>query len=71
MLLWLSNHDVGTVTFCGALHELIVRLHRENVHAEVYSLLIDTFIRDSMQRDKLFHAIETSEYSRGFMIQQN
>ena len=31
----------------------------ENVHSEMYSLLIDTYIRDSEERYKLFHAIET------------
>lgn len=33
----------------------------ENVHAEVYSLLIETYVRDSAERDHLFHAIDTSE----------
>jgi len=31
----------------------------ENIHSEVYSLLIDTYIREPEQRDKLFQAIET------------
>ena len=31
----------------------------ENVHSEVYSLLIDTYIKDSSERDDLFDAIET------------
>uniref|UniRef100_A0A0P4VTN5 ribonucleoside-diphosphate reductase n=1 Tax=Rhodnius neglectus TaxID=72488 RepID=A0A0P4VTN5_9HEMI len=31
----------------------------ENVHSEMYSLLIDTYIRDSKERDYLFNAIET------------
>lgn len=31
----------------------------ENVHSEMYSLLIDTYIRDPMERDFLFNAIET------------
>ncbi|GAA5885413.1 hypothetical protein JCM16303_005187 [Sporobolomyces ruberrimus] len=31
----------------------------ENVHSEVYSLLIDTYIRDSEERAHLFNAIET------------
>ncbi|KAJ7638713.1 ribonucleotide reductase small subunit [Roridomyces roridus] len=31
----------------------------ENVHSETYSLLIDTYIRDPVQRDYLFHAVET------------
>uniref|UniRef100_A0A182WMC5 ribonucleoside-diphosphate reductase n=1 Tax=Anopheles minimus TaxID=112268 RepID=A0A182WMC5_9DIPT len=31
----------------------------ENVHSEMYSLLIDTYVRDSKQREFLFNAIET------------
>lgn len=31
----------------------------ENIHSEMYSLLIDTYIRDPVQRDYLFNAIET------------
>ena len=31
----------------------------ENVHAETYSLLIDTYIRDPEERQHLFNAIET------------
>ena len=28
----------------------------ENIHSETYSLLIDTYIKDSIEKDKLFHA---------------
>jgi ribonucleotide reductase beta subunit family protein with ferritin-like domain len=31
----------------------------ENVHAEMYSLLIDTFIKDNAEKDKMFNAMET------------
>lgn len=31
----------------------------ENIHSETYSLLIDTYIKDSKERDFLFNAIET------------
>ncbi|KAF7317914.1 Ribonucleotide reductase small subunit [Mycena kentingensis (nom. inval.)] len=31
----------------------------ENIHSETYSLLIDTYIKDSAQREYLFDAIET------------
>ncbi|XP_018796104.1 PREDICTED: ribonucleoside-diphosphate reductase subunit M2 [Bactrocera latifrons] len=31
----------------------------ENVHSEMYSILIDTYIKDSKQRNCLFNAIET------------
>jgi ribonucleoside-diphosphate reductase beta chain len=31
----------------------------ENIHSETYSLLIDTYIKDSAERARLFNAIET------------
>ncbi len=31
----------------------------ENIHAETYSLLIDTYIKDSTEKSRLFNAIET------------
>jgi ribonucleoside-diphosphate reductase beta chain len=31
----------------------------ENIHSEVYSLLIDTYIKDPAEKDKLFNAITT------------
>jgi hypothetical protein len=31
----------------------------ENIHSETYSLLIDTLIKDPMEKDKLLHAIDT------------
>src|SRR6202166_2911791 len=31
----------------------------ENIHSEAYSLLIDTYIRDPIEKDRLFHAIDT------------
>lgn len=31
----------------------------ENIHSETYSLLLDTLIRDSVEKNKLFNAIET------------
>merc|ERR1712083_961660 len=31
----------------------------ENIHSEMYSLLIDTFVKEPEERDKLFNAIET------------
>ena len=33
----------------------------ENIHSEMYSLLIDTYIRDPSEREYLFNAVETSE----------
>lgn len=31
----------------------------ENIHAETYSLLIDTFIKDPKEKDKMFNAMDT------------
>ncbi|MCB0396902.1 MAG: ribonucleotide-diphosphate reductase subunit beta [Flavobacteriales bacterium] len=31
----------------------------ENIHSETYSLLIDTFIREEQEKDRLFNAIDT------------
>jgi len=31
----------------------------ENIHAETYSLLIDTYIKDEQEKHKLFNAIDT------------
>jgi len=31
----------------------------ENIHSETYSLLIDTYIKDPAEKDKLFHAVDT------------
>jgi ribonucleoside-diphosphate reductase subunit M2 len=38
----------------------MVRGCRENIHSEVYSLLIDTYVREPEERNNLFQAIETS-----------
>ncbi len=31
----------------------------ENIHSETYALLIDTYIKDATEKNRLFHAIET------------
>jgi ribonucleoside-diphosphate reductase beta chain len=31
----------------------------ENIHAETYALLIDSYVKDPQEKDRLFHAIET------------
>jgi ribonucleoside-diphosphate reductase beta chain len=35
------------------------QLMMENIHSEVYSLLIDTYIKDPKEQDRLFNAVET------------
>jgi ribonucleoside-diphosphate reductase beta chain len=31
----------------------------ENIHSETYALLIDSYIKDNVEKDRLFHAVET------------
>ena len=31
----------------------------ENIHSEMYSLLIDTYVKDASEKDHLFNAIQT------------
>ena len=33
----------------------------ENIHSEMYSVLIDTYIKDREEKDKLFHALDNFE----------
>lgn len=40
----------------------------ENIHSEMYSLLIDTYIQDRTERDMLFNAVETSECIGSFRV---
>ena len=35
------------------------QLMMENIHSETYSLLIDTYVKDSVEKTNLFHATET------------
>ena len=35
------------------------QIMKENIHAETYSLLIDTYIKDPKEKDRLFNALET------------
>lgn len=37
----------------------LFRVDRENIHSETYSLLIDTYIKDPVQREHLFDAVES------------
>ena len=50
----------------------------ENIHSETYSLLIDTYIKDPEERDKLFYALETipcvgkkAQWAMRWMASQN
>lgn len=33
----------------------------ENIHSEMYSLMIDAYVKDTQEKDKLFHAVDNFE----------
>ncbi len=36
-----------------------LQIMMENIHSETYALLIDTYVKDPAEKDRLFHAIDT------------
>jgi len=54
----LAARFMGDVQISEARAFYGFQIAMENVHSETYSLLIDTYIKDSDEKDKLFHAIE-------------
>jgi ribonucleoside-diphosphate reductase beta chain len=57
----IAENFVSEVQYTEAKFFYGFQIAIENIHSEVYSLLIDTYIKDAKQRDKLFNAIETLE----------
>ena len=57
----LAENFVNEVQFTEAKFFYGFQIMMENIHSETYSLLIDTYIKDPEDRDRLFHAIENFE----------
>jgi ribonucleoside-diphosphate reductase beta chain len=55
----LAENFVSEVQYPEAKFFYGFQIMMENIHSETYSLLIDTYIKDPAEKDKLFHAIET------------
>lgn len=55
----LAENFVAEVQYPEAKFYYGFQIMMENIHSETYSLLIDTYIKDSDERDHLFNAIET------------
>lgn len=55
----LAENFVAEVQYPEAKFYYGFQIMMENIHSETYSLLIDTYIKDSAERDHLFNAIET------------
>ena len=54
----LAENFVSEVQYTEAKFFYGFQLMMENIHSEVYSLLIDTYIRNEKEKDELFRAIE-------------
>lgn len=54
----LAEHFVSEVQYTEAKFFYGFQIAMENIHSETYSLLIDTYIKNAADRDKLFNAIE-------------
>jgi ribonucleoside-diphosphate reductase beta chain len=55
----LAENFVSEVQYPEAKFFYGFQIMMENIHSETYSLLIDTYIKDPAEKDKLFHAIDT------------
>lgn len=55
----LAEHFVGEVQYTEAKFFYGFQITIENIHSETYSLLIDTYVKDPREKDRLLHAIET------------
>ncbi len=54
----LAENFVSEVQYTEAKFFYGFQLMMENIHSEVYSLLIDTYVKDDKEKDQLFKAIE-------------
>lgn len=54
----LAENFVNEVQYTEAKFFYGFQIMMENIHSETYSLLIDSYIKDPAERDRLFHAIE-------------
>jgi ribonucleoside-diphosphate reductase beta chain len=55
----LAEHFVGEVQYTEAKFFYGFQIAIENIHSETYSLLIDTYVKDPKEKDRLLHAIDT------------
>ena len=55
----LAENFVAEVQYTEAKFFYGFQIMMENIHSETYSLLIDTYIKDPIEKDKLFRAMET------------
>jgi ribonucleoside-diphosphate reductase beta chain len=57
----LAENFVSEVQYTEAKFFYGFQIAIENIHSETYSLLIDTYVKDTAEKNRLFHAIETMD----------
>ena len=57
----LAEHFVAEVQYTEAKFFYGFQIAIENIHSETYSLLIDTYVKDPREKDRLFNAIDTMD----------
>ncbi len=57
----LAENFVAEVQYTEAKFFYGFQIAMENVHSETYSLLIDTYIKDTIEKERLLHAIDTMD----------
>ncbi len=60
----LAENFVSEVQYTEAKFFYGFQIMMENIHSETYSLLIDTYIKDTKEKDYLFHAVDNMECVR-------
>jgi ribonucleoside-diphosphate reductase beta chain len=54
----LAENFVNEVQYAEAKFFYGFQIMMENIHSETYSLLIDTYVKDEVEKDRLFHALD-------------
>ena len=57
----LAENFINEVQYTEAKFFYGFQIMMENIHSETYSLLIDTYVKDPAERDRLFHALDNYE----------
>lgn len=57
----LAENFINEVQYTEAKFFYGFQIMMENIHSETYSLLIDTYVKDPSERDRLFHALDNYE----------
>ena len=57
----LAENFVNEVQYTEAKFFYGFQIAMENIHSETYSLLIDTYVKDNKEKDRLFRAIDTMD----------